>query len=184
MNLRSFLLPTACLAACAIVPNLTRAQGTAPHDSSLIIAAIHEEKDAYLALDATRMAATWAQSPSSLKLYFFDGKEARYVGNPAIEQHDRANLDRERALPFHERTRFTFSDLNATQQGDSAWVTCHVMWSGYNAGQPISGKQTRVYVLHWINGRWRIALMSIASLAEPDPDSPAVPSAMQLNLGN
>ncbi|MBE2216109.1 MAG: hypothetical protein IAE82_19705 [Opitutaceae bacterium] len=174
MKLRPLVLTAACLAACLSGALRVGAQFAPPHDTSAIIAAIEEEKNAYLALDDYRLAATWIHELSSVKLYFADGKEDRVDGIDAINAHDRANLARERSLPPDRRTRFTFTNYWVTQQADSAWVTCHAQWNGYIGASPAVGYQTRVYVLRWDQGRWKIALLAITQLASP-PTPDAVP---------
>lgn len=165
MKTQSLVLAAACLAAYALPSTLTRAESAPANEDSAIIAVIEEEKQAFLALDASRISATWLRSPSSAKIYVFDGKEMRFDGSAVIENHDLENLANERALPPQRRSQFTFTDFRVTQQGESAWVTCHAKWSGYSADTPLSGKQARIYVLQWSEGRWMIALMAIVGLA-------------------
>jgi ketosteroid isomerase-like protein len=156
--------------ACALRPCLVHAEPALPTDAPAILAVIEEEKQAYLALDAARISAAWLQSAASAKRYVFEGRELRFDGFAAIENHDLENLAKERALPPLQRSQFAFTDHRVSQHGDSAWVTCHAKWSGYSAGAPLSAKQMRLYVLHQIEGRWKIALMAIIELG---PDAPS-----------
>jgi ketosteroid isomerase-like protein len=178
MNTQSLVLAAAGLAVCVLLPSRVLAAEGPAVDGSAIVAVIEEEKQAFLALDDARISATWVRSASSAKLYVFEGKETRIDGFAAIENHDRGNLAQERKLPPHQRAQFTFADFRVTQQGDSAWVTCHAQWSGDSAGSPLSGKQTRLYVLHRSADRWKIALMAIVGLA-PDGTAAGVASASE-----
>jgi ketosteroid isomerase-like protein len=174
MKTQFTILAAAGLAACALLPARLLATDVPAADAPAIVAVIEEEKQAFLALDAGRISVTWVRSATSAKLYVFEGKEVRIDGFAAIEHHDRGNLDQEQALPPPQRSQFTFSDYRVTQQGDSAWVTCHATWSGFSAGSPCSAKQMRLYVLQWIEGRWKIALMAIIGLAPEGPSAGAI----------
>jgi ketosteroid isomerase-like protein len=147
-------------------------------EKAAVIAVIEEEKNAYLALDDARMAATWIQQPTSSKVYVFGGKEERYDGYAAIAAHDRANLVRERTSGNRPRTQFEFSSHHITLQGDSAWLTCNARWEGAADGSPAIGTQARVYVLQKENRRWKIALMAISQLTfeKKAAPAPAVPT--------
>jgi ketosteroid isomerase-like protein len=134
-------------------------------DKAAITAVIEEEKDGYVSLDEARMAATWIQEPSSMKLFVAEGKEFRLDGWAAIAGDSRKALDSERALPSGSRSRFQFSNYRVTVQGDSAWAICGVRWDGVRQGSPASAAQSRVYVLSKEKGRWKIALMAISILS-------------------
>ncbi len=134
-------------------------------EKAAIQAVIEEEKNAYVALDEARMAATWVQQPTSLKLYVFDGRETRFDGSTAIAAHDRANLARERLTAAAQRWHFEFSNYRITLRGDSAWVVFNAKLDGVAEGTPIAVTQSRVCVLQKEDGRWRIALMAITQLA-------------------
>ena len=140
------------------------APASAETDKAAVKAVLEEEKNAYLALDEARMAATWIQQPSSMKLFVYDGKEIPINGYAAIAASTRKELDGERTLESASRSRFEFSNYRITLQGDSAWLTCNVRWEGVAAGSPATSMQSRVYVLQKENDRWKIALMAISQL--------------------
>jgi ketosteroid isomerase-like protein len=163
-GLAGLFAPAATL--CATTVDVEKEKGA-------IIAVIEEEKNAYLALDDARMAATWIQQPTSLKVYVFGGKEERYDGYAAIAAHDRENLVRARALGAAHQTRFEFSHARVTLQGDSAWLTCNARWEGLADGAPAVGTQARVYVLRREHRRWKIALLAISQLTFEKKAGPA-----------
>jgi hypothetical protein len=146
----------------AAIPLLCHAADDIQKEKEAIKAVIEEEKAGFLALDDARMAATWIQQPSSMKLYVSQGKQTRIDGWDAIKADDQDYLKRRRANA--DRPQVEFSNYRITVTGDSAWVVCDARWEGISEGAPFTGTQSRVNVLQKENGRWKIALMAISQL--------------------
>jgi len=134
-------------------------------EKTAIEAVIEQEKDAFFARDINMMAETWAQEPSSLKVYMNDKGYTKYEGWDAISKHDQSNLQ---DTSFDRKAvTLSFTNFQFDIMGNSAWGLFDAHWAGISNGDTIDSYQTRIVVLKKLDGEWKFTLMAMQSI-NPD----------------
>lgn len=127
-----------------------------------IKAVIEEEKNAFFAQDYDRMAETWAQEPSSYKVYMDDKGYTKYEGWDAISKHDQGNV---RDTSFDRKSiNLSFTNYQFDIMNNSAWCLFDAQWAGISKGDTINSYQTRIVVLKKVNREWKFTLMAMQSI--------------------
>lgn len=128
-------------------------------EEAAIKAVFEEEKDAFFSQDAARMAETWIQEPSSVKIYMTDKGQTKSDGWSAISKHDQENIKDnswDRKL-----VKLVFSDFQINVRNTNAWVMCAAKWDGIFRSDTLSSSQTRINILKKVSGKWKFELMAI-----------------------
>lgn len=134
-------------------------------EKAAIKAVIEEEKNAFFAQDYNRIAETWAQEPSSYKIYMDDKGYTKYEGWEAISKHDQVNVQ-DTSLD-RKSIKLSFTNYQFDIMNNSAWGLFDAHWSGISKGDTINSYQTRIVVLKKVNGEWKFTLMAMQSIT-PD----------------
>lgn len=127
-----------------------------------IKAVFEEEKIGFLNQDYARMAETWIQEPSSIKISMTDKGQTIFDGWDAVSKEDqRATKDNswDRKLVTVSFTNYQIDVMNT-----SAWVLCETHWNGIYKNDTINLLQTRINVLKKVDGKWKFSLMAIYNI--------------------
>ena len=139
-------------------------------EEEAIKAVIEEEKDAYLARDATRQSETWIQDGNSRKLFCkIDGLDLMNGFNE-IDANHKEDAESE-MWNQTEDVNAIFSDFTFNFYHHTALVTCTTTWTGKFKGEELEGKQKRI--LHFVktDGKWEYDLMAIYNIPEETKES-------------
>lgn len=100
-------------------------------EEAAIKAVFEEEKTGYLNQDYARMAETWIQNPSSVKIIMTKEGQTKFDGWDAVSKEDqRGTSDNswDRKL-----VKISFDNYKIDVMDKSAWVMCETKWNGiYN----------------------------------------------------
>jgi len=122
-------------------------------EMAAIQAVIEEEKDAFFAQDFNRMAATWVQEPSSVKLYMAGKGPVEFLGWEKIAEHDKENIPK--SPSEYEKMNCIFSDYNFNINDDNSWVVLKATWDGLYNGKQQHIEQTKILAFKKIEGKWK-----------------------------
>jgi hypothetical protein len=131
-------------------------------EKEAIKAVFEEEKIGFLNQDYARMAETWIQEPSSIKIFMTDKGQTKFDGWDAVSKEDQSGTKDnswDRKLVTVSFTNYQIDVMNT-----SAWVMCETHWNGIYKNDTINVVQTRINVLKKVDGKWKFALMAIYNL--------------------
>jgi len=141
----------------ALLPSCRRQVDT-EKEQAAIRAVIEAEKKGYFDKKLEEMAATWVQSPSSVKMVMSRDGEVDLFGWSRINDSSSQHLAE---LDSLQNVRLEFSDFQFHIYEASAWAIFKANWNWSHAGQDGHLQQTRIMAFEKVGGQWKITLMAI-----------------------
>jgi hypothetical protein len=124
-----------------------------------IKAVIEEEKNGYFDKSLERMAATWVQKSSSVKMFTSQEGELDLFGWAKINEQSKkeiAGMD-----PEVKNIHVDFSDFQFNIYQSSAWAIFKAKWNWTYKEEQQKLEQTRIMAFEKTDGKWKITLMAI-----------------------
>jgi hypothetical protein len=131
-------------------------------EKEAIKAVFEAEKAGFFSRDASAMAETWVQEPSSAKIYMSAQGQTRYDGWDAVRKHD-LGLTKDDSWD-RNLVKAEYSDYQIDIMDDSAWVLCKAAFSGTGDSANMNVQQSRIVVMKKVGGKWKFALMAIYNI--------------------
>ncbi len=128
-------------------------------EKDAIRAVLEEEKKGFFEKNSEKMAATWVQKPSSVKMYMGQNEELDMFGWAKISERDKADLAK--GWSDYKDMHVDFSDFQFNLYEKNAWILFKARWGWTYKGEPGKLEQTRIMALEKIEGKWKITLMAI-----------------------
>jgi len=141
----------------ALLPSCQRQVNT-EKEQQAIKAVIEAEKKGYFDKSLEEMAATWVQSPSSVKMFMSRDGEVDLFGWPRINDRSKQEIA---GIDTQQNIRLEYSDFQFHIYPTSAWAVFKANWHWSRAGQEEQMQQTRIMAFEKVEGKWKITLMAL-----------------------
>jgi hypothetical protein len=138
-------------------------------EKDAIKAVLEEEKKGFFEKNSERMAATWVQKPSSVKMFMGQNEEIDMFGWAKISERDKADLAR--GWSDYKDMRVDYSDFQFNIYERNAWILFKARWGWTYNGEPGKLEQTRIMALEKFEGKWKITLMAIYNVPSQQQQS-------------
>jgi len=136
-------------------------------ETQAIKAVIEAEKKGYFDKSLEEMAATWVQSPSSVKMGMSRDSEVDLFGWTKINDQSKqalANVD-----PTRTNIQVEFSDYQFHIYETSAWAIFKANWQWSRGGHEEHLQQRRILAFEKVGGDWKITLMAMYNVPSETP---------------
>lgn len=128
-------------------------------EEKAIKAVIEEELNAYVNKDLKRIGDTWAQKPTSIKLFMHGNGAVQLTGWDKIYESDKKSIE----TSTSDRTKYDiqFTDYQFNINGNNAWVLLNATWNVPQEDSVLRLEQKRVLAFEKSGGKWKYTLMAI-----------------------
>jgi hypothetical protein len=128
-------------------------------EKEAIKAVIEAEKQGYFDKNLEKMAATWVQKSSSVKMFMSQVGEVDLFGWAKISERSKEEIA---AIDSSYRNiHLEFSDFQFNIYESSAWAIFKARWNWFYKEEQKKLEQTRIMAFEKVEGKWKITLMAI-----------------------
>ena len=128
-------------------------------EKEAIRAVIDAEKQGYFDKDLGKMASTWVQGPSSVKIFMFQKGETDLFGWDKISESSREEIAK--IDSNYKNIHLEFSDFQFNIYESSAWAVFKAKWNWTYKEEQKNVEQTRIMAFEKVEGKWKTTLMAI-----------------------
>ena len=131
-------------------------------EQEAIKSVMEEEKNSFFNKDPERMAATWIQKPSSIKLYMMNTGQIQLIGWDKIYESDKKYMETDTL--DRKNMKIIFSDYQFNIYENNAWVFFKATWNVPYNDSIVAFEQTRISAFEKSDGKWKYKLMAIYNI--------------------
>jgi hypothetical protein len=128
-------------------------------EKDAIQAVLEEEKKGYFERNFEKIASTWLQKPSSVKMFMGEKGEMELFGWTKISESDKEGISKDRSE--YKNMDVKYSDFHYHIYERSAWTVFKARWDWIFGDKPGKLEQTRIMAFEKVEGKWKITLMAI-----------------------
>jgi hypothetical protein len=128
-------------------------------EKAAIRAVIEDEKNGFFGKSFEKMAATWVQKATSVKMYMSQEGESDLFGWAKISEGDKENISKD--YSDYSNIHLEFSDFQFHVYENSAWVIFKATWDWIYKDKPEKHEQTRIMAFEKVEGKWKTTLMAM-----------------------
>ena len=131
-------------------------------EKEAIRALINTEKQGYFDKDLGKMASTWVQRPSSVKIFMSQNGETDLFGWAKISESSREEIAK--IDSNYRNIRLEFSDFQFNVYESGAWAIFKAKWNWTYKEEQKAMEQTRIMAFEKVEEKWKTTLMAIYSV--------------------
>jgi hypothetical protein len=131
-------------------------------EKDAIKAVLEEEKKGYFERNFDKIASTWVQKPSSVKMFMGEKGEYELFGWTKISESDKEGISKD--WSDYKNMDVKYSDFQFSIYEESAWIVYKARWDWIFKDQPKKLEQTRIMAFEKVEGKWKITLMAIYNI--------------------
>jgi hypothetical protein len=131
-------------------------------EKDAIKAVLEEEKRGYLEKNFEKIASTWVQKPSSVKMFMGEKGGVELFGWAKISESDKEGISKD--WSDYKNMDVKYSDFQFNIYETSAWIVFKARWDWILKDKPGKLEQTRIMAFEKVKDNWRITLMAIYNL--------------------